>query len=152
MRAFRRIWVPAIVFIVSCVVSLPSFFDAYRIMVFNVLPRDDYAPFLLHFCTGHGAWPGSPSGYRFLSVLPAIPLYWVLPLIKFNRMPVLDPSYLKATEAFAVLSFISIAAATTVTFEFVRLKIRGSLSQASFIAALTMIVAGFAGRTGIESF
>ena len=51
---------PLIVFAITCVILLPWFFDTYRIMAFNTVPRDDYAPFLLHLCTGRGVWPTAP--------------------------------------------------------------------------------------------
>jgi hypothetical protein len=152
-HAFGMIPVPLIVFAITCVVLLPWVFDTYRIMAFNTVPRDDYAPFLLHLCTGRGVWPMSPFGYRVLSIVPAIPLYWMLPLVKFSMLPSsVEASYWKATEALAFLSFISIAAAATIAFEFVRTKLGGTLSLAGFIASLTIILAGFPGRYGIEPF
>ena len=152
-QTFGGIPVPLVVFVVACILMLPWFFDTYRIMAFNTVPRDDYAPFLLRLCTGRGVWPMSPFGYRVLSIVPAIPLYWLLPVIKFSRLPgSVDPSYWRATEALACLNFLSIAATATVAFEFVRNKVGGTLSQAGFIAALTTILTGFTGRCGIEPF
>jgi hypothetical protein len=151
--AFRMIPVPLVVFAITCVILLPWFFDTYRIMAFNTVPRDDYAPFLLHLCTGRGVWPTAPFGYRVLSIVPAIPLYWMLPLVKFSKLPSsVDPSYWRATQALAFLSFISIAAAATISFQFVRTKLGGTLSQAGFIALLTITLAGFTARYGIEPF
>ena len=53
-----------------------------RIMVFNTVPRDDYAPFLLWVIGAPGgAFPGSPYGYRLLTILAAVPLYHILPAL-----------------------------------------------------------------------
>lgn len=152
MRSHSKIVVPLAVFLISCIISLPWFFDTYRLMAFNTVPRDDYAPFLLHFTTGHGAWPGSPFGYRVLSVLPAVPLYWILPLYAFTLLPNVDASYLKAVEALAFLSYLSIAGSSTIAFEILRNRLGGTISEAGFIATLTIILSGFTGRFGIESF
>jgi hypothetical protein len=143
---------PLIVFVICCAISMPSFFDSYRSMAFNTMPRDDYAPFLIRLISGRGAWPESPDGYRVLSVLPSVPLYWILPLYKFSRLHEIDAAYLRAVEALAFLDFLAVAAAATVAFEFVYEKIRGNIGEAGLTAALTIILAGFLGRTGIEPF
>ena len=152
MRADSKISTLTIVFLISCIISIPSFFDIYRLLAFNTFPRDDYAPFLLRFTSGHGVWPGSPYGYRVLSVLPAVPLYWTLPLYRFSLLPNLDASYLRAVEALAFLHFLSVAGAATVAFAIVSKKIGGSIGEAGLTAALTIILSGFLGKTGIEPF
>lgn len=152
MRPDPKISILLFVFLICCIISIPSFFDIYRLLAFNTFPRDDYAPFLLRFTSAHGVWPGSPYGYRVLSVLPAVPLYWTLPLYRFSQLPNLDASYLRAVEALAFLHFLSVAGAATVAFEIVLKKIGGSIGEAGLTAALTIILSGFLGKTGIEPF
>jgi hypothetical protein len=152
MRSDSNLRIPIIVFFICCVISIPSFFDVYRLLAFNTFPRDDYAPFLLRFTSAHGVWPGSPYGYRVLSVLPAVPFYWALPLYRFSLLPKIDASYLRAVQALAFLHFLSVAGAATVAFEVVSTKIGGSIGEAGLTAALTIIFSGFLGKTGIEPF
>lgn len=152
MRADSKIGILLIVFLTSCIISIPSFFDIYRLVAFNTAPRDDYAPFLLRLTSDHGVWPGSPFGYRVLSVLPAVPLYWVLPIYRFSLLPNIDASYLRAVEALAFLDFLSVAGAATVAFQIVYQKVGGSVGEAGLTAALTIILSGFLGKTGIDRF
>ena len=140
----------AVVFLLMCVVTVPLFFDTYRIMAFNAIPRDDYARFLLRLTSQAGSWPLSPTGYRLLSVLPALPFYWLLPVYRFSLLSNVDPAYLRATQALAFLSFVSTALAAAVAFQFVKNKFAGTMTQASFSALLTTLLIGYTGRTGIE--
>lgn len=142
----------AIVFLVICVLTLPSFFQMYRLMAFNTFPRDDYAPFLLHFVLGKGSWAGSPFGYRVLSVLAAAPLYWLLPLYKFTLQPAADLSYLKATQALAALCYLSAAASATIAFAIVRQTFGRSVVEAALAAAFTVILSAFSSEGGIDRF
>src|SRR6266851_472006 len=148
----RKSWAESwpVVFCVICLISFPVFFDIYRKVAFNTAPRDDYAPFLLLFISHQGRWPGSPFGYRILSVIPAIPLYWLLPFYKFSLLPKTDLAYLKATEALSAVSFLATAGAATVAFKMVRSKLRRSISEASLAAMLTMALANFDGIEGVD--
>ena len=150
MRDKHPIIFPIVLFLVICVLSLPSFFDTYRIMVFNVIPRDDYAPFLLCFTSSHGVWPTSPTGYRVLSMLPAVPFYWLLPVYRFSLLPRIDISYLRATQALAFLSLVSTSGAATIAFECVRKRLGGGMTEASLAAALTLVLMGYTATFGIE--
>jgi hypothetical protein len=52
----------------------PLFFIIDRITVFDTVPRDDYAPFLLWLAgPPGGAFQGSPYGYRLLTMVAAKP-------------------------------------------------------------------------------
>ena len=139
-----------VVFCLICIISLPLFFDIYRKLAFNTSPRDDYAPFLLLLIFHRGTWPGSPFGYRILSVVPAIPLFWLLPLYKFSLLPKMDIAYLKATEALSAVSFLSTAGAATVAFKMLRVKLSRSLGEASLAALLTIVLASFDGIEGVD--
>ncbi len=140
---------PAI-FLLICAISLPLFFDIYRLVAFNTAPRDDYAPFLLFLLYHKGHWPESPFGYRVLSIVPAIPLYWFLPLYKFSLLPATDTVYLRATEALAALSFLATATTATFAFKMVRVRLGRNLSEAWLAATLTIVLASFDGLGGID--
>ena len=94
--------------------GFPLFFDVYRITSFNIVPHDDYAPYLLYLLgeTG-GEIPDSPTGYRLLSVLIAVPFYFLLPLFKFSYLEGQSDTYLKALEA---LSFVTYLVVSTGSF------------------------------------
>src|SRR6266851_4888074 len=148
----RKSWAESwpVVFCVICLISFPVFFDIYRKVACNTAPRDDYAPFLLLFISHQGRWPGSPFGYRILSVIPAIPLYWLLPFYKFSLLPKTDLAYLKATEALSAVSFLATAGAATVAFKMVRSKLGRGLGEAAFAAMLTIALAHFDGIGGVD--
>jgi hypothetical protein len=96
----------------------PVFFVIYRLAVFNTMPRDDYARFLL-WVVGHaeGALPISPYCYRILSMLMAAPLYYVLPSLHLTNMPGdLSPAYLQATAALSALAFLAWIAGTMLIY------------------------------------
>jgi hypothetical protein len=138
------------VFCIICLISFPVFFDIYRMLAFNTTPRDDYAPFLLWFVSRQGRWPGSPFGYRVLSIIPAIPLFYILPFYKFSLLPGTNLTYLKATEALSAVSFLATAGAATVAFKMVRSKLGRGLGEAAFAAMLTIALAHFDGIGGVD--
>src|SRR6266851_438017 len=148
----RKYWAESwpVVLCIICLISFPLFFDIYRKVAFNTAPRDDYAPFLLWFTSHQGHWPGSPFGYRVLSIIPAIPLFWLLPFYKFSLLPATDLAYLKATEALSALAFIATAGAASVAFKFVRNRLGRRNSEAALAAMLTIMLANFDGIEGVD--
>ncbi len=96
----------------------PFFWAIYRTMVFNTLPRDDYAPFLLWLVgSPGGAFPGSPYGYRILAVAAAAPFYYALPPLRLSELSAQIPgAYLKATAAIALLSWLAMVLAGSAVF------------------------------------
>jgi hypothetical protein len=148
----RKHWAESwpFVFCVICLISFPVFFDIYRKLAFNTAPRDDYAPFLLWFVSRQGRWPGSPFGYRVLSIIPAIPLFYLLPFYKFSLLPGTNLTYLKATEALSAVSFFATVGAATVAFKMVRSKLGRSLAEAALAAMLTIVLANFDGIEGVD--
>ena len=143
---------PILVFITICLISYPSFFEIYRVMAFDVIPRDNYAPFLLHLVGGKGSWPGSPFGYRVLSVLAAAPFYWVLPIYKFSLLPKHDIADLRALQALAFLSFVSSAGSATVAFQLFRRRLGSDVDLAALAAVITIVLSAFFDRTGLDAF
>ena len=100
-------------------VTYPVFFVLYRIMIFQTVPRDDYAPYLLWIIGAPGgALAGSPYIYRYLSLLPAWPLYHLLPVFRLTNIPAtLSIPYQRATAALAMLSDIAAIASAVLTFD-----------------------------------
>jgi hypothetical protein len=123
--------------------TYPLFFEIYRSMVFEVAPRDDYTPYLLYLLGEGGHGLDSPYGYRILSILAALPFYFVLPVVSFSNLPPLDPTYLKATQAFAALSYVSIALTSVVMYCLVRRRLDSSVLLSGFAAALTVLLFHF---------
>src|SRR5690242_3342028 len=141
---------PLLVFVLICLITVPSFFNTYRILAFQIIPTDPYEPFLLYFTSHKGQWPGSPFGYRVLSVLPAVPLYYILPTYKFSLLRDLDLAHLKACEALAAVSYLFMAGTATLAFETVYRKLRLGVFAAAFTAMLSLILLDFSGWFGVD--
>ena len=87
----------------------PLFFVIYRLSIFNTMPRDEYAYFLLWMVGNpEGRLPISPYCYRLLSMVLAAPFYYLLPAIQLSNMPEnLSPAYIRATAALSALAFVA---------------------------------------------
>lgn len=87
----------------------PLLFVIYRLSVFNTMPRDDYARFLLWIVGNpEGVLPISPYCYRLLSMALATPFYYLLPVIQLTNLPAdLSPAYLRATAALSALALVA---------------------------------------------
>jgi hypothetical protein len=96
----------------------PLFFIIFRMAIFDTLPRDNYAPYLLWLLNEPGGVAvGSPYGYRILSVLAAAPFYYLLPPITFTNLPAdIALPYLRATAALSALSFVAVIAAAVLAY------------------------------------
>jgi hypothetical protein len=104
-------WVRHIAVLAALAVVLaPLFFIIDRVMVFDAVPRDDYAPFLLWLIGAPGGvFPVSPYGYRIVTMLAAVPFYYALPAFRLTNLPTsLDPYTIQATAAIAALSYLSV--------------------------------------------
>lgn len=96
-------------FAALAVVGSPVFFVINRLAVFNTVPRDDYAGYLL-WLLGQpgGAFPDSPYCYRVLSMVAAMP-FMLLPAIPLSNLPPgTDPAWLRATAALSALAYFSL--------------------------------------------
>lgn len=133
---------------ILAVVLEPVFFTIVRLMVFNTVPRDDYAPFLL-WLTGApgGAFPGSPYGYRILSVVAAAPFYYALPGLHLTNLPpALAAPYVRATTAIAGLEYVSLLAAGVVAYRTARDRVllpRREAVLAGAMLALSILYSQF---------
>lgn len=141
---------PFLVFVLLCLITLPSFFNIYRTLEFHTIPTDPYAPFLLYLTSHGGQWPGLPFGYRILSIIPAVPLYYILPLYKFSLLRDPDLAQLKAFQALAAVSYLSIAGSGALAFATVRQRLQLSTAAAAFAALLSVVLLNFSGWWGVD--
>lgn len=116
-------------FVILMLLSCPIFFEIYRTSIFNVVPRDDFAPYLLFLTGNGGSVPGTWHGYRLISVLLAVPFYYVLPELRFSLLsPNVSAPYLRATEALSFTSFLFMTLGVVLIFRIARDRFGCSLS------------------------
>lgn len=149
----RSRWLETMVLatILLCV-TLPSFFETYRIMIFDVMPRDSYEEYLLYF-VGHsdGHIKGSPFGYRVISVLLAVPFYYLLPAIKFSLLePGMDLAHLKAIQALAFTSYLMTAAGAIMIYRILRDRLHANVVTAFATCLLLPLCIGYTAPYGID--
>jgi hypothetical protein len=133
-------WVWYLAVLIALALALePLFFTINRIMVFDTVPRDDYAPFLLWLAGAPGgAFPESPYGYRLLTMVAALPFYYVLPALRLTNLPAsLTPQYVQATAALATLSYLSLLAAGLLAYRTARDRV-GLPRRESVLAGLIL--------------
>lgn len=128
------------VFVALAVALNPVFFVIYRLMVFNTVPRDDYAPFLLWLVGAPGGnVMGSPYGYRLLSVVAAAPFYYLLPSVQVTNLATeLTAPYLRATAAIAALSYVSLLLAAALVYRLARDRYALGWHEAALAAVLLL--------------
>src|SRR5271165_2939816 len=121
-RSLRTLVCGAGAFIALTFALNPVFFVIYRLMVFNTVPRDDYAAFLLWLVgSPGGSFPQSPYGYRLLSMVAAAPFYYLLPPLRVTNLPAdLTAPYVRATAAIAALSYLSLLLAAALIYRVAR--------------------------------
>jgi hypothetical protein len=135
---------------VAVAATYPLFIDTYRAMIFQTVPRDDYAPYLLHLVGHGGEVPGAPRAYRFLSVAAAIPAYLVLPVYRFKNLADVDPAYLRATEALAFVSWIALAAVSVVVYRIARDRLGASRPASAAALFATLLFARYTSILGVD--
>lgn len=118
----QRTIITILAILLLTLLTYPMFFMLYRVMIFNTVPRDDYAPYLLWLAHAPGgALPCSPYIYRIFSIALAWPLYHVMPVLSFTNLPSgLLPTYLRATASIALLSDICTISASVLCFNFAK--------------------------------
>jgi hypothetical protein len=119
-------------------------------MVFQTVPRDDYAPYLIWMAGEGGSVPAAPMCYRVLSVAVALPFYRALPVYRFTNRAAVDPSYLRAAQALAFTSWLALAALAVLVHRIARDRLGASVpaSLASFFAVA--IYAGYTAVAGVD--
>lgn len=148
-------WIWSLIVLVALVLALePLFFTIDRVMVFDTVPRDDYAPFLLWLAGAPGgAFPESPYGYRVLTMLAALPLYYALPPLRLTNLPLaLTPQYVQATAALAALSYLSLLAAGVLAYRVARDRVGLSRREAVPAGALLGMLVLHTQFFGIDAF
>jgi hypothetical protein len=146
----KRAIIPIVVFIMI-LVTIPRFFDIYRTMAFNTVPRDDYAPYLQYIV---GDNPGftlySPYAYRLFSFLCAFPFYKFAPVYQFTNLIGIDENYLRATQALALWSYLSILATCYIIFLLARNRQHLSLLFSLFTAFFAYLLFEFTNMYGVD--
>ena len=142
-------FIPA--FGVLAILLHPVFFVIYRLSVFNTVPRDDYAGFLLWLLRQPGgAAPDSPYGYRVLSMAAAAPFYYGLPAVPLTNTPAaLTGPYLQATAALSMVAFLAWVAAAMLGYA---AAVRAGLSraEAAMAGALVFVLMPYVQITAID--
>jgi hypothetical protein len=131
----------------------PFFFTLYRLAVFNTVPHDDYAPYLL-WLNGDalGSFPDSPYCYRLLSVAFAWPLYRLMPLIQLtNIADGTQVATLKAMAALAMMSYLASIATSLLTYRLARTEGGLDRGHAMVAAALGWTLTWYTQVTAIDS-
>ncbi|MBW3606636.1 MAG: hypothetical protein KY460_17350 [Actinobacteria bacterium] len=138
--------------------TVPLFFDAYRIVAFETTPRDDYAPFLLAMVGERGEGEHrqpellarSPRGYRILSVAPGIPLYYALPTYEFSQLEMADDAYLAATQALTMVSYLATIGVALVVYALARNRYGASVLASTLTAVTAILLTLYMGLGGID--
>jgi hypothetical protein len=149
----RRVWVGLFWGMGLSILLSPFFFTLYRLAVFNTVPHDDYAPYLL-WLDGNalGELPGSPYCYRLLSVAMAWPFYRLLPLIPLTNLPDgMAPEMAKATAALAMMSYLAGIATALLTFRLARREAELDRGHAIAAGALAWVLGWYTQITAIDS-
>jgi hypothetical protein len=130
----------------------PFFIIIFRLMAFDTVPRDDYARYLLWLLHEPGAaFPGSLYGYRILSVLAAAPFYYLLPWLPLTNLPAsLEPTYLKATAALAMVSYLAMIAGAMMAYRLVVDRFARPPLEGVFAAAFILLCESYAAFFGID--
>jgi hypothetical protein len=85
------------------------FFDIYRGAAFNILPHDNYVPYLLYILgEDGGSIAHHPIIYRLFSILIAVPFFYILPFYRFYNLENISDTYLMALEALSFTSYLAI--------------------------------------------
>jgi len=120
------LWMDMIVLVVLGILTLPLFFDVYRGAAFNIMPHDDYVPYLLYLLGEEGgAEPLNPAGYRLIAVAVAIPFYYILPRFSFSILEGVGDTYLQALEALSLVTYLAVVTASFVIYLLTRNRFRG---------------------------
>jgi hypothetical protein len=132
--------------------TFPIFVDIYRAVMFNMVPHDDYASYLLFLVGDGGRMPGAPYAYRILSVVVAIPFYYILPVFTFTNLPHVDLAYQKAAEAMSMVSYLSLVFTSLVIYAIARKQYAATRSSSIIVALLTFFLSGFISKGGVDPF
>ena len=146
-RKFELVWF----LVISPLILYPLFLDIYRNMFSDLVLRDDYAPYLLSILGEEGGKiPISPFVYRPLSVIFAIPFYYLIPVYKFSHLNAsFEIEYLKASQSLALVSYLSIILTSYFVY---KISLQSKLNKGTALAAslLTLILFNYVHAFGID--
>lgn len=147
----HRLFMAALIFCVF-LATVPRFFDNYRIVAFDTVPRDDYAPYLLHFLGDSGGEiPGAPFVYRSLSVIAAIPLYY-LPSYRFSELgDAISATYLQATQALCLVNYVAQVLTTIMLYLIAHRRDGATPISAAVVALVGWLFLGFTAAAGVDA-
>jgi hypothetical protein len=148
--ARSRLPASAVLLVAALGATFPVFTSAYREMVFQTTPRDDYAPYLLWMAGERASAPRAPMAYRVLSVAAAVPFYYALPVYRFTRLPDADPAYLRATQALAFTSWLALAGLAVIVYRITRDRLRASRMAALTAFFATPLYAHYTAVVGVD--
>ncbi len=133
-------------------ITSPLFFEIYRTAVFNTVPRDDYAPYLLALIGENGQIPNPTYVYRVLSVTIAIPFYYLLPVYYFTNLSNADVPYLKATQALSFVSYVSLVVTALIIYAIARKKFNARVESSFIVGVLSFFLSNYISKIGIDPF
>jgi hypothetical protein len=124
----------------------------FRLMIFDTLPRDDYAPMLLWWLGAPGAVPPiSPYGYRALSMFAAVPFYHLLPPFALTNLPGnLTGEYVRATAALAAVSFVALTASAVMAYRLTVDRFGLGRPEAILAALFVLVAQLYASPFGVD--
>ncbi|CAA6821375.1 MAG: Unknown protein [uncultured Thiotrichaceae bacterium] len=137
---YREIFIVAILLILA---THNFFFETYREMIFNITLHDHYDKYA-HLFIGNvelGARPSATHAYRFLSVLIALPLYYIIPFFTFSGVETLNlhEDSLRMLMAFALMTYLSVMGSCMTAFMIARKRFSAPL-PASLLVMLLMYI------------
>lgn len=100
------------VFAAAALLGSPFLFVLHRLCVFQTVPYDDYAPYLLWLAGDGGGVPDSPYAYRIGSMALIWPVYRLVPALGLSNLPAgLSAMWLRATLAINVVNWLALVTA-----------------------------------------
>lgn len=137
----------------AVLLAVPLFFLIFRLSVFNTVPRDDYAPYLLWLAgSPGGGFPASPYCYRLLSVALALPFYWLLPHAALTNIPsTLSPDWVRATAALSATAAVSLVAACFVMALVAVRSCRRSAAEGALAGLLLIVLSLYTQVTSVDA-
>ena len=127
------------------------FINIYRINAFDIVPHDDYAPYLLYILGEEGGRHlGAPLVYRIFSVAVAVPFYYVLPFFEFSRLENVNVTYLRAVEALAMVSYISMLLSCAVIYLITSRRLNAPRSTGIIASLAALLLFQFSAGSGVD--
>jgi hypothetical protein len=97
-----------------------------------------------------GSIPQSPTGYRLLSVLVAVPFYHAVPLFKFTYLEGKSDIYLKALEALSVVTYLAVSIAAFLIYKITSKRFNGQATTSILAACIALLLFRFTAIYGVD--